>query len=79
MPGSAILIKGPQILESTRRIDTIVVDKTGTITTGHMGLVGVTAAAGVDEDQLLALAGAVKDASEIPSAGRSPSAPGKGR
>ena len=61
-----ILIKGPQILESTRRIDTIVVDKTGTITTGHMGLVGVITAAGVDEEQLLGLAGAVEDASEHP-------------
>jgi len=61
-----ILIRGPQILESTRRVDTIVLDKTGTITTGRMGLVGLTAAAGVEEEQLLALAGAVEDASEHP-------------
>ncbi len=61
-----ILIKGPQILESTRRVDTIVLDKTGTITTGHMSLVDLTAATGVEQEQLLALAGAVEDASEHP-------------
>ncbi len=61
-----ILIKGPQILESTRRVDTIVLDKTGTITTGRMGLLDVTVAAGVEQAQLLALAGAVEDVSEHP-------------
>ena len=63
-----ILIKGPQILESTRRVDTIVLDKTGTVTTGRMALVDVVAAEGTDEEQLLALAGAVEDASEHPIA-----------
>jgi P-type Cu+ transporter len=63
-----ILIKGPQILESTRRVDTIVLDKTGTVTTGRMTLVDVVAAEGTDEEQLLALAGAVEDASEHPIA-----------
>ena len=63
-----ILIKGPQILESTRRVDTVVLDKTGTITTGKMGLVDVVAAAGIDEEYLLALAGALENASEHPIA-----------
>ena len=63
-----ILIKGPQILESTRRVDTVVLDKTGTITTGQMALVEVVAAAGVEEEQLLRLAGALEDASEHPIA-----------
>ena len=63
-----VLIKGPQILESTRRVDTVVLDKTGTITTGQMALVKVVAAAGVEEEQLLGLAGAVEDASEHPIA-----------
>jgi Cu+-exporting ATPase len=63
-----ILIKGPQILESTRRIDTVLLDKTGTVTTGRMSLVEVVPAAGVDEAELLALAGAVEDASEHPVA-----------
>ncbi len=61
-----ILIKGPQILESTRRIDTIVLDKTGTVTTGRMQLVDVVPAEGVDAGRLLALAGALEDASEHP-------------
>src|SRR4051812_49351373 len=63
-----ILIKGPEVLESTRRVDTVVLDKTGTITTGRMTLVGVHAAAGVDVDEALRLAGAVEDASEHPIA-----------
>ena len=63
-----ILIKGPQILESTRRVDTVVLDKTGTITTGAMRLVEVIPAAGVDRDDLLRLAGALEDASEHPIA-----------
>ncbi len=63
-----ILIKGPQILESTRRVDTIVLDKTGTITEGRMRLVGVIPLDGVEEAELLRLAGAVEDASEHPIA-----------
>lgn len=63
-----IVIKGPEILESTRRVDTIVLDKTGTITTGRMSLVGVTAAPGFDADEVLGLVGAVEHASEHPVA-----------
>jgi P-type Cu+ transporter len=63
-----ILIKGPGVLESTRAIDTIVLDKTGTITTGRMALVDVTAAPGTDANDVLRLAGAVEDASEHPIA-----------
>ncbi|GAA4899987.1 heavy metal translocating P-type ATPase [Streptomonospora salina] len=61
-----ILIKGPEVLEQTRRVDTVVLDKTGTVTTGRMALAGVTAAAGVDAAEALRLAGAVEDASEHP-------------
>jgi Cu+-exporting ATPase len=63
-----IVIKGPQILESTRRIDTIVLDKTGTVTTGTMGVVDVHTEPGVDLDDLVRLAGAVEAASEHPIA-----------
>ncbi|PYF97302.1 Cu+-exporting ATPase [Georgenia satyanarayanai] len=63
-----ILIKGPEILESTRRVDTIVLDKTGTVTTGQMRLVDVVPAAGGDPDTVLRLAGALEDASEHPIA-----------
>ena len=63
-----IVIKGPEALESTRAIDTIVLDKTGTVTTGRMSLAGVAAAPGEDIDELLRLAGAVEDASEHPVA-----------
>ena len=63
-----ILIKGPQVLESTRRVDTIVLDKTGTVTTGRMQLVEVIPAAGGDQVELLRLAGALEDASEHPVA-----------
>ncbi|MEV2277917.1 heavy metal translocating P-type ATPase [Nocardiopsis sp. NPDC049922] len=63
-----ILIKGPEVLESTRRVDTVVLDKTGTVTTGQMALVGVTVADGEDEDELLRLAGALENASEHPIA-----------
>ena len=63
-----LLIKGPEILESTRRVDTIVLDKTGTVTTGRMALAEVVAAAGMDEAELLAVAGALEDASEHPIA-----------
>ncbi len=61
-----ILIKGPQVLESTRKIDTIVLDKTGTITTGHMTVGTITPHEGFTADQILAAAGAVEKASEHP-------------
>ncbi len=63
-----LLIKGPEALESTRRIDTVVLDKTGTVTTGEMAVVAVHLAPGVDEAEALRLAGAVEDASEHPIA-----------
>ncbi|MFF7533264.1 heavy metal translocating P-type ATPase [Streptomyces bobili] len=63
-----ILIKGPEVLESTRRVDTIVLDKTGTVTTGRMRLQDVFTAPGVDEGELLRLAGALEHASEHPIA-----------
>ncbi len=61
-----ILIRGPEVLESTRRVDTIVLDKTGTVTTGVMTLVGGVSAQGEDADEVLRLAGAVEAASEHP-------------
>ncbi len=61
-----ILLKGPEVLESTRRVDTIVLDKTGTVTTGDMSVSTVTAAAGRDESQVLAWAAAVEAGSEHP-------------
>jgi Cu+-exporting ATPase len=61
-----ILISGPEVLESTRAADTIVLDKTGTITTGKMSLADMAAVPGVDAGELLRLAGAVEDASEHP-------------
>ncbi|WP_104102959.1 cation-translocating P-type ATPase [Cryobacterium sp. M96] len=63
-----ILIKGPQILESTHRVDTIVLDKTGTVTTGRMTLVAAVPVAGGDEQLLLHLAGAAETGSEHPIA-----------
>ena len=63
-----ILIRGPQILESTRRVDTIMLDKTGTVTTGRMKLVDVIPVAGTRDAELLRLAGALEDASEHPVA-----------
>ncbi|MEV5450333.1 heavy metal translocating P-type ATPase [Streptomyces sp. NPDC052535] len=63
-----ILIKGPEVLESTRRIDTVVLDKTGTVTTGKMSLTDVHTVDGVDEAEVLRLAGALEDASEHPIA-----------
>jgi len=62
-----LLIKGPEVLESTREIDTVVLDKTGTVTSGEMSVVAVHAAGG-DEAEVLRLAGAVEDASEHPIA-----------
>ncbi|MFP5253533.1 MAG: heavy metal translocating P-type ATPase, partial [Actinomycetes bacterium] len=61
-----ILIKGPEVLESTRVVDTIVLDKTGTVTTGKMTLLDVVPAAGTGTDDLLRLAGALEHASEHP-------------
>jgi Cu+-exporting ATPase len=63
-----ILIKGPEVLESTRQIDTIVLDKTGTVTEGRMTLVNVVTIAGEDRDEVLRLAGALEHASEHPIA-----------
>jgi Cu+-exporting ATPase len=63
-----ILIRGPEVLESTRAIDTIVLDKTGTVTTGTMALADVAAAPGVDPDEVLRLAGAAEDGSGHPIA-----------
>jgi len=63
-----ILIKGPQILESTRRVDTILLDKTGTITTGRMSVAAVHAADGESVAEIRTLAGALEDASEHPIA-----------
>ncbi|GAY13269.1 cation-translocating P-type ATPase [Pseudonocardia sp. N23] len=63
-----VLIKGPEVLESTRRIDTVVLDKTGTVTTGRMELVDVRIADGEDRDEALRMAGAVEDGSEHPIA-----------
>lgn len=63
-----ILIKGPEVLENTRKADTIVLDKTGTVTTGRMTLLAVRAAEGTDEAEVLRLAGALEGASEHPIA-----------
>ena len=63
-----ILIKGPEVLESTRTVDTVVLDKTGTVTTGRMTLVDTVVAAGADRAELLRLAGALEHASEHPIA-----------
>jgi P-type Cu+ transporter len=63
-----LLIKGPEVLESTRAVDTILLDKTGTVTSGTMRLVGVAVAEGEDREEVLRLAGALEDASEHPIA-----------
>jgi Cu+-exporting ATPase len=63
-----VLIKGAEVLESTRRVDTIVLDKTGTVTSGRMRLVDVVPAPGVSPERVLALAGALEAASEHPIA-----------
>ena len=63
-----VLIKGPEVLEQTRRVDTVVLDKTGTLTTGRMRLVDVVAAAGEDPVEVLRLAGALELGSEHPIA-----------
>ncbi|CCE74955.1 heavy metal translocating P-type ATPase [Clavibacter nebraskensis] len=63
-----ILITGPEVLESTRRIDTVLLDKTGTVTTGVMSLVSAVPAAGVDSDELVRVAAALEARSEHPVA-----------
>jgi Cu+-exporting ATPase len=63
-----ILIKGLEVLESTRRIDTIVLDKTGTVTTGRMALADIVVTSGTTVDEALRLAGSLEDASEHPIA-----------
>jgi Cu+-exporting ATPase len=63
-----ILIKGPQVLESTRTIDTVVLDKTGTVTTGAMSVTSVDPAPGVDEDELRLVAASLEHRSEHPVA-----------
>ncbi|NEC16090.1 copper-translocating P-type ATPase [Streptomyces sp. SID8014] len=63
-----ILVRGPEVLENTRRVDTVVLDKTGTLTTGRMELAEVLPATGTDEAALLRLAGALEHASEHPVA-----------
>ncbi|MEU6056092.1 heavy metal translocating P-type ATPase [Streptomyces xanthochromogenes] len=63
-----ILIKGPEVLETTRKVDTIVLDKTGTVTTGRMTLLAVHTADGVDRAQVLRLAGSLEHSSEHPIA-----------
>jgi Cu+-exporting ATPase len=63
-----LLIKGPQILESTRRVNTIVLDKTGTVTTGRMKLTDLVPAVGQDRSRVLRIAGALEHASEHPIA-----------
>jgi Cu+-exporting ATPase len=63
-----ILIKGPEVLESTRQVDTIVVDKTGTVTTGRMALADIITTSATTVDEALHLAGSLEDASEHPIA-----------
>ncbi|MFJ2897758.1 heavy metal translocating P-type ATPase [Streptomyces sp. NPDC087218] len=63
-----ILIKGPEVLETTRRVDTIVLDKTGTVTTGRMTLLTVHTTDTTTENDVLRLAGALEHASEHPIA-----------
>jgi len=63
-----LLIKGPEILESTRKVDTILLDKTGTVTSGEMGLVELSVAESTSREQALRLVGALEDASEHPIA-----------
>jgi len=63
-----LIIKGPEVLESTRKVDTVVLDKTGTVTTGKMSLIDVVVTSGTDRVQALRLVGALEDASEHPIA-----------
>jgi len=61
-----ILVKGPEVLESTRRVGTVVLDKTGTVTTGQLTVIDVTPSAGFSRESVLRLAAAVESASEHP-------------
>ncbi len=61
-----ILIRGPEVLESTKSVDTVLLDKTGTVTTGRLALTKISPAEGVDHDEVLGLVGALEDASEHP-------------
>lgn len=63
-----ILIKGPEVLESTRQVDTVILDKTGTITTGTMTLFDLFAVDDEQPDEVLRIAGAVESPSEHPIA-----------
>ncbi|MGP9784474.1 copper-translocating P-type ATPase [Arthrobacter sp. MYb229] len=63
-----ILIRGPQVLEDTRKVDTVLLDKTGTVTEGNLAVTSTTPASGFDEEELLALAGAAEAGSEHPIA-----------
>ncbi len=63
-----LLIKGPEVLESTRRIDTIVLDKTGTVTSGEMSVREIVAGTGVGESDALRVVGALESGSEHPIA-----------
>lgn len=63
-----ILIRGPQVLEDTRKIDTVLLDKTGTITEGNLAVTSVSPAEGMAEEELLAFAGAAESGSEHPIA-----------
>ena len=63
-----ILVKGPEVLEATRRVDTVVLDKTGTVTTGHMALVDVATTGDTSVEEALRLVGSLEDASEHPVA-----------
>lgn len=70
-----VLVRGPEVLEATRRVDTVVLDKTGTVTTGDLALVDVVPGEGEDPDEVRRLAGAVEAASEHP-VGRAVAGPG---
>ncbi|MFE7526232.1 heavy metal translocating P-type ATPase [Kitasatospora sp. NPDC057542] len=61
-----VLVRGPEVLESLRRVDTVVMDKTGTLTTGRMELAAVTTAGGLTQEEALRAAGAVEHRSEHP-------------
>jgi Cu+-exporting ATPase len=63
-----ILVRGPEVLEATRRVDTVILDKTGTVTTGRMALVDVVSAPDGSDEEVLRYAGAVEHGSEHPIA-----------
>ncbi|WP_422631928.1 heavy metal translocating P-type ATPase [Pseudokineococcus basanitobsidens] len=73
-----VVVRGPEVLEATRRVDVVVLDKTGTVTTGRMALVDVVPAAGEGRDDVLRTAGALEAASEHPVARAVASAAGDG-